>query len=183
MIRFGIYTLLFTGFIPGQDLETVWPELNDIQKHAVSRQVGRAEIASIFPRHSARRCLGRWLQVCQSRIPCQFRQFENFHFAGSRTASSVYIHFLRPKLSHSSPPLATPGIRLPPISLDSGMSTPGWPYWSVSRNGSAPRMWVVLASPDNLARNGPTLPMNSTIATNQAHPSMRDLGFESPSFP
>lgn len=105
LIRFGTYCLLFTTFVPGLDLEKAWPQLGESQKRTISRQldVPFSQLRSLpFPDNMP---LGgvhgegckdarRGLRVNSEPI-LDIKQFDDFFFSGSKTASPLYIEFLR----------------------------------------------------------------------------------------
>ncbi|KAL2017219.1 hypothetical protein VTK56DRAFT_2426 [Thermocarpiscus australiensis] len=105
VIRIGRYGLLFTSFIPGLDLEKVWPQLNDSEKRAISVQLDKLlnELRAIpFPPGTplggvqGQGCKdGRRAVRVNSEPILDVKQFEDFIFGGSKTASPMYAQFLR----------------------------------------------------------------------------------------
>jgi hypothetical protein len=93
--------LLFTTFIPGANLEKVWPELDDIQKRNVSAQLSTlvSSLRSLpvpdntpFGSVDGKGCIDRrrWPRASSKPITT-IKQFEDFIFSASRVASPVYI--------------------------------------------------------------------------------------------
>lgn len=105
LVRIGVFCLLFTAFVPGLDLEKAWPQLGETQKHTISRHLDAlfSELRSLpFPDNmplggvQGEGCKDarRGLRV-NSEPVLNVKQFEDFVFAGSKTASPLYIEFLR----------------------------------------------------------------------------------------
>lgn len=104
MIRFGAYTLLFSDFIPGQDLETIWPHLEDTHKRALSRQLdGLLVQLRSLPLAPGKPLGGVDGEGCKdariglrvsSKPIMNVKDFEGFHFFSS-TAPRIYSQFLR----------------------------------------------------------------------------------------
>lgn len=105
VIRIGWYSLLFTSFVSGLDLEKAWPQLDNAQKRSISTQLDKllVELRSLpYPPDAP---LGRVDgQGCQDRRRgarispkpiLDVSQFEDFIFTGSKTASHMYTQFLR----------------------------------------------------------------------------------------
>lgn len=93
VVRFGIYCLLFTSFIPGLTLEKVWSQLDDIQKCTISCQLNTlfSELRLLpFPNNiplggvQTKGCKdGRRGLRINSKPILNVKQFEDFIFAGS----------------------------------------------------------------------------------------------------
>ncbi|OIW32048.1 APH-domain-containing protein [Coniochaeta ligniaria NRRL 30616] len=104
-VRFGIFCLLFTTFIPGLDLERAWPRLEASQKSSISTQLDTlfSDLRSLpFPEN---RPLGgvngdgckdarRALRVNAEPI-LDVGQFDEFIFSRPKRASPLYTGFLR----------------------------------------------------------------------------------------
>lgn len=105
LIRLGIFHLLFTTFIPGLDLEKAWPQLEDTQKTGVSTQLDAllCNLRSLpFPHGTplggvqGEGCKDMRRGVRTNTEPIMnVTQFEDFIFAGSKTASPMYTELLR----------------------------------------------------------------------------------------
>lgn len=106
VIRIKQYGLLFSSFIPGLDLEKVWPQLDDVQKRSVSAQLDKLLVdlrSSLpFPPNTPLGGLegmgckdGRRGIRISSKPILDVSQFFDFIFAGSKWASPMYIQFLR----------------------------------------------------------------------------------------
>ncbi|RTE75362.1 hypothetical protein BHE90_010183 [Fusarium euwallaceae] len=105
LVSLGISYLLFTTFIPGRDLEKVWPQLNHSEKQVISDQ-----LESLFLQLRSLPCpvntplggiggegckdLRRGIRTNADPIMNE-NEFQDFIFSGSKTASSLYISFLR----------------------------------------------------------------------------------------
>lgn len=105
LVRFHNYFVLFTTYIPGLDLEKAWPQLDDTQKQNISTQLDKIFISlrSLpFPKDTplgdiqGEGCMDsrRWTRTSTTPI-MTIDQFEDFIFAGSKTASPVYKQLLR----------------------------------------------------------------------------------------
>ncbi|TKW50215.1 hypothetical protein CTA1_12426 [Colletotrichum tanaceti] len=105
VVRLNKFYLLFTSFIPGLTLETVWSQLNTAEKHAVSSQLETLLSTLRSLPHPENTPLGgiqgsgcrdgrRGIRLGSNPI-ADARQFEDFIFAGSDTASPLYTHLLR----------------------------------------------------------------------------------------
>ncbi|KAK3175440.1 hypothetical protein K4F52_010270 [Lecanicillium sp. MT-2017a] len=113
MVRLGAFTLLFTAFIPGLDLERAWPQLDDDQKRDVSVQLDKylqTLRALPFPPHldlggvQKEGCKDARRGVRVNAEPIvNAKQFEDFIFAGSNTASPLYTGLLRGFLPKGEP--------------------------------------------------------------------------------
>ncbi|KAK4151714.1 kinase-like domain-containing protein [Chaetomidium leptoderma] len=105
VVQIGRYGLLFTSFIPGLDLEKVWPQLNDPEKRAISAQLDKLlnELRTLpYPPNTllggiqGQGCKdGRRAVRVNSEPILDAKEFEDFIFAGSKTASPMYTQFLR----------------------------------------------------------------------------------------
>lgn len=104
LVRFGHFYLLFTSFIPGLDLEKAWPQLQETEKLDISQQLESifVELRSIpFPNNQpigvgGENCKDIRRNVRISSKPMyNVDQFQDFIFTGSKTASSLYVDFLR----------------------------------------------------------------------------------------
>ncbi|KAF4772736.1 hypothetical protein HER10_EVM0008955 [Colletotrichum scovillei] len=105
LIEFDNYYFLFTSFIPGVSLEKVWPQLGDVEKRAVKSQLERLlSTLRSLPRpeglplgdilEGGCRDARRGVRLSSKTI-MDAAQFEDFIFAGSQTASSLYTNLLR----------------------------------------------------------------------------------------
>lgn len=105
VVRIGIFCLLFTTFVTGLDLEKAWPQLGDIQKHSISGQLDAlfSQLRSLpFPENmplggvQGEGCKDgrRGLRVNSEPI-MNVKQFDEWVFTGSKTASPVYTRLLR----------------------------------------------------------------------------------------
>ena len=105
VIRIGLYGVLFTTFIPGLDLEKAWPRLDDAEKRSISSQLDTllSELRLLpFPTDTP--LGGVEKQGCKdgrrgirtnSEPILSTNEFEDFIFAGSKSASAMYTQFLR----------------------------------------------------------------------------------------
>lgn len=105
VIRIGIYGVLFTTFIPGLDLEKAWPRLDDAEKQSISSQLDTllSELRLLpFPAGTplgsvqSQGCKDgrRGIRISPEPITST-KEFEDFIFSGSKTASAMYTQFLR----------------------------------------------------------------------------------------
>lgn len=105
VIRIGRYGMLFTTYIPGLDLEKAWPRLGDAEKRSISPQLDvllRKLRLLPFPENTplggvdGQGCKDGRRAIRVSPKPIlSVEQFQDFMFAGSKTASPVYTEFLR----------------------------------------------------------------------------------------
>ncbi|KAH6628426.1 kinase-like domain-containing protein [Chaetomium tenue] len=116
VIRIGPYGLLFTSFVSGLNLEKVWPRLEDAQKRSIGTQLDKLliDLRSLpFPPETPLGGVGgqgckdgrRVVRISPEPI-LDVSQFEDFIFAGSKTASQMYTQFLR-SLMPASPAKVT----------------------------------------------------------------------------
>lgn len=112
LVRLGSSYLLFTTFVPGRDLEKVWPQLNHSEKKAISYQ-----LESLFLQLKSLTCpantplggiggegckdLRRGIRMNADPIMDE-DGFQDFIFSGSKTASSSYVGFLRNMIPKST---------------------------------------------------------------------------------
>ncbi|UPK96643.1 hypothetical protein LCI18_007578 [Fusarium solani-melongenae] len=105
LVSLGNTYLLFTTFIPGRDLEKVWPQLNHSEKQVISDQ-----LESLFLQLRSLSCpvntplggiggegckdLRRGIRINADPIMNE-NEFQDFIFSGSKTASSLYAGMLR----------------------------------------------------------------------------------------
>ncbi|KAI0888288.1 kinase-like domain-containing protein [Annulohypoxylon maeteangense] len=105
MIELEHFYLMFMTYIPGLDLEKAWPQLNVAQKQDISSQLD-----ALFSELRLLPCLEdsplggaqgelckdarRGLRVASTPIT-SVKEFEDFVFSGSRSATPVYLEFLR----------------------------------------------------------------------------------------
>ncbi|KAF2970799.1 hypothetical protein GQX73_g2729 [Xylaria multiplex] len=104
LVRLGNFHLLFMSLIPGQDLEHVWPELNDAQKQNISPQIDEllSELRSLsLPsaplgdvEGGGCKDIRRTMRV-NSKPILDLEQFQDFVFAGSKINSAIYTELLR----------------------------------------------------------------------------------------
>jgi aminoglycoside phosphotransferase (APT) family kinase protein len=105
VVRIDGYGLLFSTFIPGLDLEKAWPQLEDADKASISAQLD-AQLSKLrslpFPANTplggvqGQGCKdGRRGIRVSSKPVLDAKQFEDFIFTGSKTASPMYTQFLR----------------------------------------------------------------------------------------
>ena len=112
VVRLGKFYLLFTAFIPGHNLEKVWPQLSKIEKRNISSQLETLflTLRSLLPFPDNTPLGGVEGDGCMDlRTAIRFnsepimnsRQFEDFVFAGSKTASPMYTRLLRSLMPNS----------------------------------------------------------------------------------
>ena len=105
LVRFGPRCLIFTGFIRGLDLEKAWPRLEERQKQDLSDQIDSllVRLRSLPPPSSMQfgtpqgglcKDARRGVRVSSESITST-KQFQDFMFSGSKTASDIYTKFLR----------------------------------------------------------------------------------------
>ena len=131
LIRIGLFYLLFTTLMPGLDLERAWPHLDDAHKKSIGVQIDRllTQLRSLSkPSHlplggvQGEGCKDarRGLRVNKKPI-MDAKQFHDFIFSGSTTASPVYIQLLRDLVPMSSKCVFTHGdIRPANIMVEQG---------------------------------------------------------------
>ncbi|PHH88080.1 hypothetical protein CDD83_8028 [Cordyceps sp. RAO-2017] len=105
LVRLGTFYILFTTLIPGLDLDKAWPRLEGSQKQDISNQLDSifSKLRSLpFPdRHliggaHGEGCKDIRRDIRTSSKPIEgVKQFEDFIFAGSKTASPLYVDLLR----------------------------------------------------------------------------------------
>ncbi|KAK3314435.1 hypothetical protein B0H66DRAFT_583440 [Apodospora peruviana] len=99
------FRLQFTSFVSGLDLEKVWPRLNDGQKRSISTQLDKLLIDLRSLPYPPNTPLGgldglgckdgrRGVRISPKPI-LDLKQFQDFIFTGSKTASQMYTRFLR----------------------------------------------------------------------------------------
>jgi hypothetical protein len=156
--------LLFTTFVPGLDLEKAWPQLDDAQKHSISDQLDTllSELRSLpFPPNTPLGAVDgqgckdarRGIRVSSETI-MDVRQFQDFIFAGSRTASRVYRQFLRDLMPTSTKIVFTHGDLRPAnimvrMGEDGGWAVAAIIDWDMS--GFYPEYWESVKMTNNLA--------------------------------
>ncbi|GAB1312096.1 hypothetical protein MFIFM68171_02306 [Madurella fahalii] len=121
VVRIGTYGLLFTTYIPGLDLEKAWPKLGDAEKRSISSQLDvLLQKLRSFPLPensplggvSGQGCKdGRRAIRVSSEPILDIKEFQNFIFAGSKTASPIYTQFLRELMPAAAK--AAAGLSLP----------------------------------------------------------------------
>ncbi|KAF9877453.1 hypothetical protein CkaCkLH20_05153 [Colletotrichum karsti] len=105
VIRHNKHTLLFTSLVPGITLEKMWPQLDKAGKHNISSQLDTLLSTLRSLPHPEDAPLGgvqgggvkdtrRFVRRSPEQI-MDVRQFEDFIFAGSKTASPLYTDILR----------------------------------------------------------------------------------------
>jgi len=103
LLRFGIYSLLFTSFVPGINLETAWSQLSDSEKQSISAQLNAllSQMRSLpFPDGTTVGGVGglpcrdirRTTRVSRKPI---INDQEDWVFSGAKTVSPVYTRLLR----------------------------------------------------------------------------------------
>ncbi|KAJ9133158.1 APH-domain-containing protein [Pleurostoma richardsiae] len=112
VIRLGTYGLLFTDFVPGLSLEKAWPQMDHDQKRSISGQIDVlfADLRSLpIPADAplgnvrGRGCRDGRRGVRINSTPIRStEEFEDWIFAGSKTASTVYTRFLRDLLPETT---------------------------------------------------------------------------------
>ncbi len=113
VVRFGELFLLFTTFIPGTNLEKIWPRFDDSQKRNVSAQLDTffSSLRSLpFPGNTpfggvnggGCRDIRRWPRTASKPITTM-KQFEDFIFSASKAASPMYVQLLQNLKSVSLP--------------------------------------------------------------------------------
>lgn len=112
MIQIGHYAMQFTSLVPGLDLEKQWPRLNDADKRSVSAQLDKLLCQLRTLKLPPGTPLGALGQGCKdsrrgtrvsSETILDVEKFEDFIFAGSKSASAMYIRFLRDLLPAAPP--------------------------------------------------------------------------------
>ncbi|KAI1113378.1 kinase-like domain-containing protein [Nemania sp. NC0429] len=105
LVKIGLYSLLFMDFVPGMTLEEAWPQLDVAGKCAVRDQLDEllSQLRSLPVPDDAP--LGgvqkegckdiRRFVYANSEPVMNMKQFEDFIFGGSKTASPIYTRFLR----------------------------------------------------------------------------------------
>ncbi|KAI1358211.1 kinase-like domain-containing protein, partial [Xylaria arbuscula] len=162
LVRLGNFHLLFMSLIPGQDLERVWPELNDAQKQDISSQIDellsglRSLSLSGAPLSDVEgdgcKDIRRTIRV-NSEPTWNLEQFQDFVFAGSKTASAVYTGLLRQLIPASAKCVFTHGdIRPANIMMDTNNDgnwrVVGLLDWEAS--GFYPEYWECVKMTNNL---------------------------------
>ncbi|KAJ3466762.1 hypothetical protein MRS44_004326 [Fusarium solani] len=166
LIRLGHFYLLFTTFIPGLDLEKVWPRLNRNQKQSVTGQLGVlfSQLRSLP--HLASTPLGdvqggngcrdlrRFLRISTKPITTD-KEFQDFIFSGSRSASASYINLLRGLMPESAAKIVfTHGdVRPANIIVQEGEDEK-WQVASVidwESSGFYPEYWECIKATNNLS--------------------------------
>lgn len=159
LIRMGHYLLLFSSYVPGEDLDKVWPRLDESQKQSISMQID-----DIFAKLRAIPCpLGKDLGGvngegckdarrsirCNAQPVLSLKDFEEFVFSNPTSGSRIYIGFLKnfiPTDSHgvkcvfTHGDLRTANIRV--MKADDGWRITGIIDWEFS--GFYPRYWESL---------------------------------------
>ena len=105
LVRIGRFLLMFSSFIPGEDLDKVWPKLDTSQKRDIScqldaifsklRSVPRpADIPLGGVKGEGCKDARRWVRHSKAPIMTP-RDFEDFIFASPSTAKPLYVSFLK----------------------------------------------------------------------------------------
>ncbi|UPL02801.1 hypothetical protein LCI18_013735 [Fusarium solani-melongenae] len=105
LVCVGHFHLLFTTFIPGQDLEKRWPQLNRTQKQHIADQLDAlfSQLRSL-PHPNSTPLGGVYGDGCKDRRRylrastksiMNDEEFQDFIFSGPETASALYIKLLR----------------------------------------------------------------------------------------
>jgi aminoglycoside phosphotransferase (APT) family kinase protein len=163
VIQMGMYRLVFTAFIPGLDLEKAWPQLGDTQKHSIRRQLDAlfSQLRSLpFPPNTPLGGLDE--QGCKdmrrgTRVSSEpimdARQFEDFIFAGSKTATPLYRQLLQELMPPSAKIVFTHS-DLRPANIIVRMGEDG--EWTVAAiidwdtSGFYPEYWESVKMTNNL---------------------------------
>lgn len=111
LVRLGVRYLLFTTFIPGCDLEKIWPQLNDQEKQDMSEQLGSLFLQLRSLPYADNTPLGgigregckdarRGLRMATAPIMNE-TEFQDFIFSGSKNASAMFAGILRDMMPKS----------------------------------------------------------------------------------
>ncbi|RSL48263.1 hypothetical protein CEP54_013028 [Fusarium duplospermum] len=165
LIRLGHFYLLFTTFIPGLDLDKVWPRLNRNQKQNITDQLGVlfSQLRSLpylapTPLGDVQggdgcRDLRRDLRISTEPITTD-KEFQDFIFSGSRTASASYIRLLRGLMPESAAKIVfTHGDLRPPNIIVQEGEDGQWQVVSVidwELSGFYPEYWECIKATNNL---------------------------------
>ncbi|KAH7248369.1 kinase-like domain-containing protein [Fusarium solani] len=164
LVSLGVSYLLFTTFIPGRDLEKVWPQLNDSEKRVISDQ-----LEFLFLQLRSLSCpvntplggiggegckdLRRGIRTNADPIMNE-NEFQDFIFSGSKTASSSYIGFLRSMMPKSPTKIVfTHGDVRPANIMVERVNSDAWEVvciidWEAS--GHYPEYWECIKATNNL---------------------------------
>lgn len=105
LLKLSNFLVMFSSYVPGEDLEKVWPQLDSSQKQDISSQVDTlfSELRSL-PRASdmplggvkGEGCKDTRRSVRRSTTPIMTnKEFEDFIFTSERPPSSVYTQFIK----------------------------------------------------------------------------------------
>ncbi|KAF5020565.1 hypothetical protein F66182_7397 [Fusarium sp. NRRL 66182] len=188
LVRLGQVYLLFTTFIPGQDLEKVWPGLSTSKKQSIANQLGGlfATLRSL-PRPDTAplgsvlgdgcKDLRRGVRKSTEPIMTDL-EFQDFLFAGSKTASAPYITFMR-GLMPKSPTQAvfTHGDVRPANIIVQEDENGEWKIKSIidwEASGFYPEYWECIKATNNMTPRDNTdwylyLPHPISPGSNSAH--------------
>ncbi|OHE91746.1 hypothetical protein CORC01_12973 [Colletotrichum orchidophilum] len=161
---FDNYYFLFTSFIPGISLEKVWPQLRDVEKHAIKSQL-ETLLSSLrsLPRSESSPLGDVQEGGCQdarrgvrlsSKPIMNVQQFEDFIFAGSQTASPLYTDLLRSLMPSGSAACVFSHGDIRPANIivrrcgDGSFSVAGIIDWESS--GFYPEYWDCVKAANNL---------------------------------
>ncbi|KAK0724023.1 kinase-like domain-containing protein [Apiosordaria backusii] len=138
VVRFGNCVMLFSAYIPGFDLEKIWPKMNRTEKHRISSQLDS---------------LLRLVRVSSSPI-MNAEQFQDFIFEGSDTASGVYKRLLRSLLPTSQAKIVFTHGDIRPANIIALQESDG--SWGVAAiidwesSGFYPEYWESVKATNNL---------------------------------
>lgn len=163
VVRFGIFCLLFTTFIPGLDLERAWPRLDEGQKHSISTQLDTlfSSLRSLpFPENSplggvrGEGCKdGRRALRSNADPIMDTAQFDEFIFSGSKTASPLYTGLLRSLIPADAVKCVFTHADLRPANIMVDRSQDRtWKVVSIDweRSGFYPEYWECVKATNNL---------------------------------
>lgn len=163
LIRIGLFCLLFTTLIPGLDLERAWPHLDDTHKKSISTQIDRllTQLRSLskpsdLPLGGVEgggcKDARRGLRINKEPI-MDAKQFQDYIFSGSTSASPIYIQLLRELVPTSPRCVFTHGdIRPANIMVEQGEDR----TWKVAAivdwesSGFYPEYWESVKMTNNL---------------------------------
>ncbi|KAJ4312188.1 hypothetical protein N0V84_010054 [Fusarium piperis] len=164
VVRFGNYHIIFSTFIPGSDLESVWPQLNGDQKQNISdqletyfRQLRSIPCPAGIPLGGVGgegcKDIRRQLRMNTDPITSE-HEFQKFVFSGSRAASSLYTNLLRNMMpEHPVKVVFTHGdVRAANIMVER-IDSSGWKVTSIidwEASGFYPEYWESIKATNNL---------------------------------
>lgn len=163
LIQMGHFCLLFTTFVPGLDLERAWPHLDDIQKKSISVQVDSLLAQLRLLSKPSNLPLGgvqgegckdarRGLRVSTEPI-VDVKQFQDFIFAGSNSASLLYIQLLRDLVQTSTRCVFTHGDIRPANIMVKQADDETWEVIAIidwETSGFYPEYWESVKMTNNL---------------------------------